>query len=174
MPLVPITLPQLGESIAEGTVVSILVAVGDTVQEDQEIFEVETQKATMGVPALCAGRVASISAGLNETYPVGQVLAYLETSDEEVQRTGVRTAGNRQGSSAPVSTATGHAPKVEPIVHGLPVPAQAAGASYISPRMRARMDEMGLNAADLAAIAGTGSGGRVTVRDFEIFPRGYR
>ena len=114
MPLVPITLPQLGESIAEGTIVSILVAVGDSVAADQEIFEVETQKATMGVPALCAGTMASIATGLNETHPVGHILAYLETSEEEVLRTGVRTAESRQGSSAPVSTATAGGPKVEP------------------------------------------------------------
>ena len=169
MPLVPITLPQLGESIAEGTIVSILVAVGDSVAADQEIFEVETQKATMGVPALCAGTIASIATSLNDTHPVGHVLAYLEASDEEVARTGVRTTENKQSSSAPISTTAGGSDRVEPVVHGLPVPAQATGASYISPRMRARMDELGLNAADLASIAGTGAGGRVTVRDFETF-----
>jgi len=54
----------------------------------------------------------------------------------------------------------------------LPVPAGATGASYISPRMRARMNELGLNASDLAGIAGTGAGGRVTVEDFENFLRG--
>lgn len=169
MPLVPITLPQLGESIAEGTIVSILVAPGDTVEVDQEIFEVETQKATMAVPALCAGTITRIETELNETHPVGHVLAYLEASESEITRTGVRTTDSQQSSSAPISTASGHKPKVEPIVHGLPVPAAATGASYISPRMRARMDELGLNAADLAAIAGTGAGGRVTVRDFEAF-----
>ncbi len=62
-------------------------------------------------------------------------------------------------------------PTVEPVVGGLPVPAGAAGASYISPRMRARMTELGLNAADLAGVAGTGAGGRVTVEDFEQFLR---
>lgn len=169
MPIVPITLPQLGESIAEGTIVAILVAVGETVAADQELFEVETQKATMGVPAMCAGTITSIATSLNETHPVGHILAYLEVSADEVARTGVRTLESKLGSAAPVSTATGHTPKVEPIVHGLPVPAQAAGASYISPRMRARMDELGLNAADLASIAGTGAGGRVTVRDLEAF-----
>lgn len=170
MPLVPITLPQLGESIAEGTIVAILVAIGDEVITDQEIFEVETQKATMGVPALCAGKIVSISANLLDTLPVGQVLAYLEASDDEVARTGVRTADQKPVSAAPGSTPeVGKSRRVEPVVHGLPVPAHATGASYISPRMRARMEELGLNAADLASIAGTGAGGRVTVRDFEAF-----
>src|SRR5204863_7574683 len=62
-------------------------------------------------------------------------------------------------------------PTVEPVVGGLPVPVGAAGASYISPRMRARMTELGLNASDLSAVAGSGAGGRVTVEDFEGFLR---
>ncbi len=62
-------------------------------------------------------------------------------------------------------------PTVEPVVGGLPVPAGAAGATYISARLRARMTELGLNAADLSAVAGSGSGGRVTVEDFEQFLR---
>ena len=169
MPLVPIHLPQLGESIAEGTVVSLLVKPGDTVEADQEILEVETQKATMGVTALCAGKLAVLAAELQTTYPVGYVLAYIEATPAEIARTGARTVDDQQPPNITTTTGPATAPRIEPLIHGLPVPAQATGASYISPRMRARMDELGLNAADLAGIAGTGAGGRVTVRDFETF-----
>ena len=58
---------------------------------------------------------------------------------------------------------------VEPNVRGLPVPAGKRGASYISPRMRARMNELGLQTADISAIPGSGAGGRVTVADLEKF-----
>jgi pyruvate/2-oxoglutarate dehydrogenase complex dihydrolipoamide acyltransferase (E2) component len=58
---------------------------------------------------------------------------------------------------------------VQPTLRGLPVPAHASGASYMSPRMRARMNELGLHAADLAGVAGSGAAGRVTVEDFEKF-----
>src|SRR5205823_8684833 len=58
---------------------------------------------------------------------------------------------------------------VEPTVRGLPVPANAAGASYMSPRMKARMVELGLHAADLAGLPGSGAAGRVTIQDFEKF-----
>jgi len=54
-------------------------------------------------------------------------------------------------------------------VQGLPVPAGQKGAHYISPRMRARMNELGLQAADISAIPGSGAGGRVTVEDLEKF-----
>src|SRR5213082_588791 len=58
---------------------------------------------------------------------------------------------------------------VQPTVRGLPVPANAAGASYMSPRLKARMLELGLHAADLAGLPGSGAGGRVTIQDFEKF-----
>jgi pyruvate/2-oxoglutarate dehydrogenase complex dihydrolipoamide acyltransferase (E2) component len=60
---------------------------------------------------------------------------------------------------------------VAPTIQGLPVPVAATGAAYISPRLRARMNELGLNAADLAGIRGSGAGGRVSVEDFESFMR---
>jgi pyruvate/2-oxoglutarate dehydrogenase complex dihydrolipoamide acyltransferase (E2) component len=59
--------------------------------------------------------------------------------------------------------------KPEPTIQGLPVPAHAGGAAYLSPRMKARMTELGLSAADLAGVAGSGAGGRVTIEDFERF-----
>jgi hypothetical protein len=58
---------------------------------------------------------------------------------------------------------------VVPSVKGLPVPTGTMGAHYISPRMRARMDDLGLREADISAVAGTGAGGRVTVEDLERF-----
>ena len=60
MPRVAIVMPQLGESIAEATVVRLMVAVGDKVTTDQEVIEVETNKATMGVTALCSGVVEEL------------------------------------------------------------------------------------------------------------------
>ena len=62
MPKVPITMPQLGESMAEATIVAIKVQPGDKVSADQEIIEVETDKAVMGVTTPCAGEIAKIDA----------------------------------------------------------------------------------------------------------------
>ena len=60
MPEVPILMPQLGESIAEATIIRLNVTVGDQVVADQEVIEVETNKATMGVTTLCNGTVKVI------------------------------------------------------------------------------------------------------------------
>jgi pyruvate/2-oxoglutarate dehydrogenase complex dihydrolipoamide acyltransferase (E2) component len=177
MPQIPIIMPQLGESIAEATVINLFVKVGDTVAADQDVIEVETNKAAMNVASPCPGRVQKWLVKLNESYPVGAVLGYLEASKEDAARLGLDApapvtsaeraeAGATNGS---VAAAEERRPGVQPTVRGLPVPAHAAGASYMSPRMKARMNELGLHAADLAGIAGSGAAGRVTIQDFEIF-----
>jgi pyruvate/2-oxoglutarate dehydrogenase complex dihydrolipoamide acyltransferase (E2) component len=173
---VPIIMPQLGESIAEATIVRLPFAVGDDVQGDAEIIEVETNKATMGVTAPCSGRLAELLVELQQSYPVGATLGWLEVSEDEAARLGLDVAApsasdpSAEAASASPTPAT-HVARttVEPTVRGLPVPAHAAGASYLSPRMKARMAELGLHAADLAGVAGSGAAGRVTVEDFEKF-----
>jgi pyruvate/2-oxoglutarate dehydrogenase complex dihydrolipoamide acyltransferase (E2) component len=182
MPEVPIIMPQLGESIAEARIVRLLVSVGDQVEADQDIIEVETNKATMSVTTLCSGRVAELRGQEGEDYAVGSLLGVLEATEEEVSRTGAPTLGE-SGTTEPgdedgneenlhfrQSEQSYEEPKlVEPSVRGLPVPAGMKGAHYISPRMRARMDELGLRKADISAIVGSGAGGRVTVEDLEQF-----
>src|ERR1700730_7390373 len=86
MAQVPITMPQLGESMAEATIVSIKVKPGDKVSTDQEIIEVETDKAVMGVTTPCAGEIAKIDAEVKGTYAVGAVLGYVEASDADAAR----------------------------------------------------------------------------------------
>ncbi len=175
MPQVPIIMPQLGESIAEATIVSFLVQPGDSVEADQDIIEVETNKANMNLAAPCRGRIAQFTAKLNESYPVGAALGHIEATLEETVRLGLdvapaKPAGDTEQLQSSTQTGTESGRRgVKPTIRGLPVPAHAAGASYMSPRMRARMNELGLHAADLAGIAGSGAAGRVTIEDFEKY-----
>lgn len=163
MALVPIILPQLGESIAEATVVSIGVKVGDTVEVDQNVMEVETTKAATYVTSPARGVLRKINAVEGQSYAVGAELGEIEVEEKEsLPHFGV----TQDAIATPM-----HSKKaaVEPTVSSLPVPAQASGASFMSPRMKARMHELGLHAADLAGVAGSGAGGRVTIQDFEKF-----
>ena len=175
MPRIPIIMPQLGESIAEATIISFLVKVGDQVRADQDLIEVETNKATMNVTSPCSGKLLTFSVQPNESHPVGVVLGYLEATQEEAMRVGLdvpppASAAATAEEAAGFEAGRGQARAgVRPTVRGLPVPANVAGASYMSPRMKARMNELGLHTADLAGIAGSGGAGRVTIQDFEKF-----
>src|ERR1700732_556845 len=86
MPQVPIIMPQLGESIAEATIVDVKVKPGDEVVVDQEIIEVETNKAVMGVTTPCKGKIDKITVQVKETYPVGAVLGYVEASEADAAK----------------------------------------------------------------------------------------
>jgi pyruvate/2-oxoglutarate dehydrogenase complex dihydrolipoamide acyltransferase (E2) component len=173
MPQVPIIMPQLGESIAEATIVSYLVKPGETVAADQDVIEVETNKASMTVVSPARGKIEKFIAQIGESYAVGSVLGHIEVSKEDAARIGLDTAQLTKASEECATSATESCKesesRVQPTVRGLPVPANAAGAGYISPRLKARMNELGLHAADLSGVAGSGAAGRVTVEDFEKY-----
>ena len=175
-------MPQLGESIAEATIVDIKVKPGDEVADDQEIIEVETNKAVMGVTTPCKGKIAKVSVELKETYPVGAVLGYVEASEADAARFARQTPPQTQREVAeeiPARADQEVAPARQKKISardgdgaragGLPVPVAAKGATFMSPRVRARMAELQLTTADLAGIMGSGAGNRVTVKDLENF-----
>ena len=175
-------MPQLGESIAEATIVDIKVKPGDEVAVDQEIIDVETNKAVMGVTTPCKGKIDKITAQLKETYPIGSVLGYVEASEADAARFTKQTPPQTQTEVAEEIPARADQ-EVKPARQekiaardgdgarpgGLPVPATLKGASFVSPRVRARMAELQLTPADLAGITGTGAGNRVTIKDLENF-----
>ncbi len=184
-------MPQLGESITEATIMSFLVKPGDIVIADQEIIEVETNKAVMSVTALCGGTLEEFLAAEGETLAVGTTLGYIEATEEEIERQGLTNSTAEAAEAAEESS-----PHIEAMPQnanhdgahfrtegefrenfssargqagGLPVPMPIRGASFLSPRIKARMDELGITEADLAYITGTGVGGRITIEDFEQF-----
>ncbi len=194
-------MPQLGESMAEATIVSIKVKAGEQVAVDQEIIEVETDKAVMGVTTPCAGEIAAIEAEVKKVYAVGAVLGYVEASEQDAARFKKTTSEPPRGEIAQEVPGRGEegakATKTQngsgshfqvddtalaPVPTGshfqvdqsgvLPVPAGAKGAGFISPRVRARMAELNLTTADLAGISGSGNAGRVTIKDLESFLSG--
>src|SRR5687767_13814768 len=198
MPQVPITMPQLGESMAEATIVSIKVQPGDKVAADQEIIEVETDKAVMGVTTPCPGEIAKIDAEVKGTDEVSAGLGVREPSEADAARlqkhapqqqkvdVAKEVPQHEEDSATAVKTQNGSGshfqvdetalPQVAAGSHFqvdqagvLPVPAGTKGAGYLSPRVRARMMELQLTQADLAGIAGSGNAGRVTVKDLEKF-----
>jgi pyruvate/2-oxoglutarate dehydrogenase complex dihydrolipoamide acyltransferase (E2) component len=139
-------LPDLGEGLTEGEVARWLVAVGDEIAEDQPLVEIQTDKTTVEIPSPAAGLVSRILVAEGEVAPVGAVLVVIGADDDG-------------------DTATEAAPKAD-VSRGLspgPVqPSQGASRVQATPLVRRVAQELGV---DLAALAASRPGGRITEED---------
>lgn len=150
-----VVMPQLGESIAEGTIVRWLKKVGDTVQRDEPLFEISTDKVDAEIPSPAAGTLLAIVAQEGETVAVNAVVA---------------TIGEAGAVTSSAPTPAPSAPTVIPAPVTPPMTAAAATAGSVeelrriksSPVVRNIAKEHGIN---IAAVAGTGISGRVTKND---------
>lgn len=167
MPKVPIIMPQLGESIAEATIIRFSAQVGEAVASDQEIIEVETSKAVMGITTPCDGVIAEFTAEVDQTYPIGTVLGYIEASAEDAERLGESASEARAEISASFETQK-NMPTAMPTIT-IPMMPAKSGGPFISPRVRSKADQLGWQQLDLSLVPGTGKNGRLTANDVEKF-----
>jgi len=137
-----IKMPQLGESIAEGTVVKWLVPVGGMIEKDQSLLEVETEKVALEIPSPATGVLSEIIVKEGETVLVGTLLARIDStpSSEVINRVGGTVVR--------------------------PMESASEGEDRYSPAVRQLAKEHGV---DLAQVKGTGAGGRVTKKDVQDF-----
>jgi pyruvate/2-oxoglutarate dehydrogenase complex dihydrolipoamide acyltransferase (E2) component len=167
MPKVPIIMPQLGESVAEATIIRFTAQVGEPVTSDQEIIEVETNKAVMGVTTPCGGVIAEFIAEVNQTYPNGTVLGYIEASAEDAERQG--ESASEAPAEIPATFETHkNAPSAMPTIT-IPMMPAKSGGPFVSPRVRSKADQLGWQQQDLSLVPGTGKNGRVTANDVEKY-----
>ncbi len=169
-------LPDIGEGVTEGEIVSWLVAVGDQVAEDQDMVEVMTDKATVTIGAPKAGKVAELRAAVGDVVPVGETLVVFELSGQSQSAAAPAPAApekkeERQESAA---TAVGDIKDELPgFQEARPAP-QASGGYHndkplAAPATRKLARELGV---DLRQVPPSGSGGRVTREDVEAFAGG--
>jgi pyruvate dehydrogenase E2 component (dihydrolipoamide acetyltransferase) len=157
----PVRMPELGESVTEGTVTRWLKKVGDAVAVDDPLVEVSTDKVDTEIPSPVAGVLISITADEDATVPVGGELALIGAGAPE--------AGAAPAPSEPTQ-APKPAPKPEPKPEPAPEPRSAASdgadeagaAPYVTPLVRKLANE---NKIDLAEVTGTGVGGRIRKQD---------
>lgn len=165
-----VKMPALGESVTEGTVSSWLKAVGDTVEADEPLLEVATDKVDTEVPSPASGVLLEIRVPEDETVEVGTVLAIIGSP-------------SAVPAAAPAPAATPEAPAPTTVPSAVPVaapsaptPAMAAApgpaapvssgatGSYVTPIVRKLARDKGV---DLSTVAGTGVGGRIRKQDVE-------
>ena len=169
--IVDVTMPQMGVSVAEGTVIAWRVEVGDRIEADQTICEISTDKIDTEVPAPATGVVTEILVPIETTVEVGEVLARIATGDGAEAPAPTADAPAASSSSPPSSPAPASAaPPTEPI-HDAPDSGgsngkRALGARRYSPVVQRIASEHGI---DLERVHGTGRGGRVRKQDVLAF-----
>lgn len=178
-------LPELGEGIEAGEVVQLLVAVGDTIAQEQAVLELETDKAVVEVPSPVSGTVTTLHVQPGTTAKVGQLLITLETQTStaapEVVRIPPAPPAPAQDAGAPAVvprptavTPAPSAPLSPPVVASsvaAPAPAaRVASAAPVpaSPAVRRLAREIGV---DITQVPGSGPGGRISDEDVKLFAR---
>lgn len=156
-----VRLPQLGQTMEEGTIVNCLVKVGDEVKKGDVIFEIETDKATLEMESPADGFVKHILAAVDETLPVGEPLLVLGGKDEDVPQSFIDALKGGAPAVPEAAPATEAAPVAEP-ARAEPEPAKPAGRIIASPRAKKLSADLGV---DLTTVTGTGPGGKITEED---------
>jgi 2-oxoglutarate dehydrogenase E2 component (dihydrolipoamide succinyltransferase)/2-oxoisovalerate dehydrogenase E2 component (dihydrolipoyl transacylase) len=151
-----IIMPQLGESIAEGTVVKWLIPAGGIVERDQPLLEVETEKVALEIPSPAAGRLSEILVKEGETVPVGTVLGHIDGAPaaDVINRVGGVVVRSKESVAEEEQAAKGAGG------------AEAETTPHYSPAVRHLAKQHGV---DLSQVKGTGAGGRITKKDVEDF-----
>jgi 2-oxoglutarate dehydrogenase E2 component (dihydrolipoamide succinyltransferase) len=164
MARVEVVMPKMGESIMEGTVIEWTKSVGDTIEQDETLLEIATDKVDSEVPSPASGVLVEILAEVNDTVEVGNVIAIIETDASAA-------------ASAPKAEAVAETPapaeepaKEEPKDEAAPASEESGSddsgdGRFYSPLVRSIAKEEGLSMSELDSIEGSGAQGRVNKQD---------
>jgi 2-oxoglutarate dehydrogenase E2 component (dihydrolipoamide succinyltransferase) len=192
---IDVTMPQMGESVVEGTIAKWLVKEGDVVVEDQPLVEISTDKVDTEIPSPGAGRIAKIVTAEGQTVPVGATLAVIETAGAEttaklkvvapkatpkLEPAQEKSAAKPSPAPQPQPMSDGRATRTQPTAQVQAssasetsaqsgqheVESAAGGSRRFSPVVLKMAAEEGI---DLSLVPGTGIGGRVSKRDLQRY-----
>ena len=171
-------LPELGENVETGDVVRVFVKAGDSIAADQPVVELETDKATIEVPAPVAGTVVQVAVSDGETIAVGQLILTIETSEGESTDTQPPAAAPEPSPPVAPEPESGRsqdpAPPPLPPVTSEPAPAASPASTrsrrtvLAAPSVRRLAREFGV---DVTEVPGSGARGRVSADDVKAYAR---
>jgi pyruvate dehydrogenase E2 component (dihydrolipoamide acetyltransferase) len=176
-----ILMPQLGETVAEGKITKWFKSAGDAVKPGDNLFEIETDKVSMEVPATSAGVLSEIRVGVGEVAPVGAIVAVI-AGEGAAASAAASAAPSKQdtptqrASTSPTAAVTAAPIKLDPFFevrtpdrnYG---PAKLAGGAAVTPLARRLAADAGV---DPAHVTGSGPHGRVVARDIASAARAGR
>ena len=161
-----VVMPKMGESITEGTVLEWKKQVGDSIAKDETLLEISTDKVDSEIPSPATGTIVEIIAQVNDTIPVGDVIARIgevgeSASTEEVS---VETAPTEES----LPTEPDLVPEIKEVVQSeivIEKPIIQSGKRFYSPLVKSIAKKEGITQAELDALMGTGNNGRVNKQD---------
>ncbi|HKA77740.1 MAG TPA: dihydrolipoamide acetyltransferase family protein [Pseudolabrys sp.] len=170
-----VVMPQMGESIFEGTITKWLKKPGDKVERDEPLFEISTDKVDAEIPSPSAGVLKEIKVTEGQTVPINTVVAVIDAGGAAAAAPAPPPAAKAAPAATPVPVAVAAVPAPKPQIVPPPAaqPAAVAPAAsatreaarvHSSPLVRRMAKEHGI---DLTTVPGTGSGGRVSKQDIE-------
>ena len=161
---VDVIMPQMGESIFEGTITKWLKKAGDKIERDEPLFEISTDKVDAEIPSPSAGVLKEIKVGEGQTVPIQTVVAVIEASDGAVSSAPAAAAAKPEAAKPapppPAAKSTAPAPSAPAPV--APQPAASGEKVRSSPLVRKIAREHNI---DVSQVPGTGAGGRVSKSD---------
>jgi pyruvate dehydrogenase E2 component (dihydrolipoamide acetyltransferase) len=163
---VDVVMPQMGESIHEGTITKWLKKPGEKIERDEPLFEISTDKVDAEIPAPAAGVLKEIKVNAGQTVPVQTIVATIEAAGAASAASAPAPAPSKPDAAKPVAAvpAKGAPAPTAPTSPGAPPPADKASAEKVrsSPLVKRIARE---NNIDLTQVSGTGAGGRVSKDD---------
>ena len=165
-----VVMPKMGESITEGTILEWKKQVGDSIGKDETLLEISTDKVDSEIPSPATGTIVEIIAQVNDTIPVGDVIARIgevgeSTSAEDVS---VETAPTEESVPAEPDLI----PEIEEVVQSeivIEKPIIQSGKQFYSPLVKSIAKKEGITQAELDALMGTGNNGRVNKQDILVY-----
>src|SRR5467141_2857009 len=171
---VDIVMPQMGESIFEGTITKWLKKPGDKVERDEPLFEISTDKVDAEIPSPSAGVLKEIKVGEGQTVPIQTVVGVIDAAGSAAAAPAPAPSAPAPGKAVAPAAPPAAAPKAAPapvaaapraaMPAAAPTAAQDGGRIHSSPLVRRMASEHGI---DLSAVTGTGAGGRISKQDIE-------
>jgi 2-oxoglutarate dehydrogenase E2 component (dihydrolipoamide succinyltransferase) len=162
MARIEIVMPQMGESITTGTITKWTKAVGDTIEIDEILLEISTDKVESEIPSPTEGKIAELLYPEGETIDVGKVIAYIEDDmSADISASSSAPAAN----AAPAQTSEAPAASTPAAV----VTEDNGERRFYTPLVKKLAQENGIALSELANISGSGAGGRVNRADFEAY-----
>jgi pyruvate dehydrogenase E2 component (dihydrolipoamide acetyltransferase) len=165
---VDVVMPQMGESIFEGTITKWLKKPGDKVERDEPLFEISTDKVDAEIPSPSAGVLKEIKIAEGQTVPIQTIVAVIDGAGSAAAPAPAPAPAKAPAASAPAPVAAAAAKPAAPVpvapATASPAPAASSERIHSSPLVRRLAKEHNV---DLATLEGTGAGGRITKQDIE-------